>query len=330
MTGISISLSSRPNSPFHNEHYHCDYIELLALSQNSDIVSLEDVRSRYTNFEGEFDDLIGDVNLQEQNNSCYVDDKWASRIHDWFLMLETRSLSYGDAYPFNVVDRNTLSLKNNLTEINYVYIFLLISSLLNYFSKAAISSLTSDFEIVALHALSKYLPGYAVSRKFGKSNTSNDRYVGNIANKIDLLAEDLKKNICYEPRYFSDRDIGDLGIDLVAWLPISEDECYSYIQIIFAQCAAGKNWLKKQDEPIRSVKNCISRIDNPINMMFIPYDARNADRNFHEEAKIESSLLLFDRRRIVSLLSGSAEMVCELASFAPIIIGMVNFEEALV
>jgi len=101
-----------------------------------------------------------------------------------------------------------------------------------------------------------------------------------------------------------------------------------YIQIFLAQCATGKNWLSKQDEPVK-IQNSIVGLDNAVNTLFIPYDARNINRDYSEEAKIRTHLI-FDRFRLIFLLKDDFEFIDRLNSLNDIVLKAVEFEEDIV
>ena len=46
-TDILVKLSTPPSLAYFNQHYFCDYIEILALAANADVVSLSDVMERF-------------------------------------------------------------------------------------------------------------------------------------------------------------------------------------------------------------------------------------------------------------------------------------------
>lgn len=318
-TDILVDLSPPSNLSYFNEHYFCDYIETLALAANSDIVSVSDVIDRFVD--------CGEINTQGSNENNSNQDKWESRIEGWFSSLEVRKNEYTDFYPFEI-DSNKILLKENLDNKHYFYLLLLLSSCLRNFNKSYQSLLTTDFELVSSEAFKRYLPHSAKIYKFGKSTDSNARYTGQIKDKINLFAEDLNLDICYKDYFFSSNDSGDYGLDVVAWIPFYPDKNMLYIQVFLAQCATGKDWLKKQDEPLK-IQNSIIGLGNATNTLFIPYDARNTNRIYSEEAKIKTHLL-FDRFRLICLLKDDLEFIDGLTSFNDVILKAVEFEEDIV
>jgi len=289
------------------------------------LVSVTDIYDRFyddgviqvpTSRDNEFGNDISDIN-----------DQWDSRIREWFEILNIRKSVFKHFYPFEITDE-TITLKTDLTGLQKLYIFLLLSANLGYMRN--MNLLTSDFEELSLEVLKKYLPNHAEVHRFGKSMLDFDRYTGHIKDKINLLAEDLKYRTKYEAHYFADTDNGDGGLDIVAWIPFEEDENYNNIQVHLCQCATGKEWHKKQDDIDKFYGNYIEFKTQINPTLFIPYDGRNADRTFNEEGKIKKSLM-FDRIRILFLLEGNEERIINnLSSFESIVDKAIEYEEDIV
>ncbi len=315
------------NVPTSNRYIHhsCDYIELLSLINNNDIIALSNILDRF------YDDekiLVPENNSDDDlgSNSSEIYDKWENKIEEWYSTLEIRQTVYNEFYPF-IVNNNTIILKEDLDYKNKLYIFLLLNSNLKYIEN--INLLTSDFEELSLEAFREYLPTTAKCYRFGKSMLDYDRYKGHITNKIDELAKDLKYNIKYEAHYFSNNDSGDGGLDLISWIPFTNDENQNNIQIYLGQCATGKEWHKKQDDTDKFVDNYINFRSNPSSVMFIPYDSRNSERKFDEEARMKHHLF-FDRIRLLTLLENNKEIITKLKSFDEIINEIIRYEEDIV
>lgn len=317
MSGIDVlvKLSTPPSESYFNEHYYCDYIEILALATNADVVSLSDVIKRF------------DIDSAGSNGNNANQDTWESRITGWFAILKERSQEFATFYPFEI-EVDNIRLKEGLTDKNNFYLLLLLSSNLAYINSTVRVLLTTDFESVSLYAFKQYLSPSSKIYKFGKSGQANDRYHGHITLKIDKFAEDLQLDTCYKENFFSANDNGDYGLDVVAWIPFHNDKNMLSIQVFLAQCATGKNWLGKQDEPLK-MQNSIVGLGNAINTLFIPYDARNIDRTYNEQAKIKTHLL-FDRCRLISLLKDDFSFIDDLNSLSDVVLKAIEFEEDIV
>jgi len=300
------NINDTPDISFDKSHYFCDYIELIALLNNGDIVSISDIYDRF------YDD-------EKINRES--DDRWENRLNEWFSILENRDNVFNKFYPF-IVNKSTIKLKFNLTIEHKVYIFLLLNSTQKYISKKK-NLLTSDFEELSLFALKKYLPTQSVLYRFSK-------YSGSLSSKIDLLAQDLKYKTQYEQEDLSTNNSGDGGVDLVSWTPFFNDENQNNMQVVLAQCATGKEWFKKQYETDKFTSNFINFKTRVNNALFIPYDGRRLDRRFTEQKEILNSVWLFDRVRILNLLKDTLDDLLVLKSFKDIVDEIIKYEEDIV
>ncbi len=280
-----------PDQSYFHKHYFCDYIELIALINNSDIVSISDIYSRFR--------IDDNTTTQESNNVSDDTDKWNTRIQEWFDILKVRKEIFQDFYPFSIDDNNHIKLEEDLSNNHKLYLFLLLSSSLKYIENGT-NILTSDFEKLSLEALKNYLPDNAQSYIFG---TNSDKYTGTLKQKTDSLAQDLKYTTKYREDSLNVHNTGDNGVDLVAWIPFEQDENQNNMQMFLVQCATGKNWIDKQYEPDKFSSNLIDFKSYVNKSLFIPYDARNNNRNFSEQNKILNNVLFFDRFRILHLLN---------------------------
>lgn len=319
MSGIDIikKIGETPNCSYINTHYFCDYIELLALLENGDIVSTSDVYNRFLQ--------DGKINEAGSDMGDEVNGNWESRIDEWFTFLEIRQTKFGKLYPF-LVDRDRIHLCDNVDDKKITYTFLLLSSTRKYIKDN--NMLSTDFEKISCEALKNYLPCFAKTFQFGKSNESYDRYKGHITEKIDDLARDLDCQTIYESRFFAHTDNGDGGLDVVAWVPFSEDSNKCNIQVYLGQCATGFNWRSKQDDTHKFPNKYIN-FDGFVNyIMFIPFDGRDLQRNFIEEGTM-GDYLLFDRFRLLKFIA-DYRLVKNLSSFSQVVQKVIDFEEDIV
>lgn len=284
------SLSSTPNETICNSHYYCDYIELLALVDCDDGVSFSDVYDRFLE-----DEKIADIGTE---NNGHTSEVWNSRINNWFSEVNSRATHYGDYYPFSF-DGVRVKKKDNIEDIHYIYICLLLSSLLKYLD--GYHQVTTIFEKLSYYALKNYLPQDAEVHVFGVSSDRSSKYIGSLESKFTLLASDLGLTRSVRANIFRPGDNGDGGIDIVAWIPFKDDPNLERKQIFLGQSASGKNWSNKQASVDR-VKNFLADLpDNAQNVLFVPFDFRDADRNFCQNDEITASLI-FDRHRIIRLI----------------------------
>ncbi len=289
-----INLDVAPTDSQFNFHYHADFIELLALAQDSDGIDRGSV----------YDRLNGNEDLVE---SCYE-------------ILQYREEAYADKYPFVLENRNIVKLKDPLSNIHRTYIFLLLCSCTSKVDQS--HRLRSDFEFLCQRAFQLFLPGHASCHLIGKSSLST-RYIGHITKKLETLASDLKTVTKNLVGMFATTDTGDGGLDIAAWVPFVGDDQFEYMPLYFCQCATGRDWVNKQDEP-RKIKNYLLLDDFSV-VMFIPYDGRNSDGSWNEKSKIMVPLL-FDRLRIINLLDdGNAinDLQCNITHVQP----SIDYEE---
>ncbi|EPJ0400374.1 hypothetical protein ACTBCG_002542 [Providencia rettgeri] len=313
------SISSTPNETLCNSHYYCDYIELLALVDCDDGVNFNDVYDRFLE-----DEKITDIGTE---NNGHTSEVWNSRINNWFSEISSRAMHYGDYYPF-LFDGVRVKRKDDILDIHHVYICLLLSSLLKYVD--GYHQITTIFEKLSYYALKKYLPNDAEVHLFGVSSDRSSKYTGSLERKFTLLASDLGLNRSTRANIFKPGDNGDGGIDIIAWIPFRNDLNSERKQIFLGQSASGKNWSNKQASVDR-VKNFLADLpDNAQNMLFVPFDFRDADRNFCQNDEITASLI-FDRHRIIMLVDVN-DMVSDIlsANFQEIIAYALDFEEDIV
>lgn len=297
------SLSKTPQEPYSSAHYFCDYVELLAIFSGGDMVGLAEIYDRFLE--------AGKIRVDEESNfgpnsdeigterGCEANDVWQSRIRGWFEIISVRQSCYKDDYPFVVnLEIPSIRIKENLSGKNKIYLSLLVSSCLNLFSRRDL--LTSNFEFFSYLVLRNYLPKGAQVHHFGKSSLNNNRYTGSLKSKVDKLADDLSVKKIYQDKIFSKTNSGDGGVDIVAWLPFFGDENLSNIQVFFGQSAAGKNWTSKQDSVSR-MQNYVALPNGVHNIIFVPYDLRDGERDFSQQGEITAEIL-FDRFRIINLI----------------------------
>jgi hypothetical protein len=323
------NINSTPNNiSLYKSHYFCDYIELIALVSNRDIITISNIYDKFYDDEKiKIEENLSDTELG--NEASEVIDKWGVKIANWFTILNIREKSFKEFYPFYINNENSIILKSNLTNNHKLYIFLLLNSNQKYLSKNK-NLLTSDFEEFSLIALKNYLPINSLSYRFGKSMLDFDRYKGKLSTKIDLFAKDLKYKIKYDEADLDERNNGDGGLDLVSWIPFQNDENQNNMQVVLSQCATGQEWFKKQYETDKVTSNLIDFKTKVNNAIFIPYDGRRLDRKFTEQKEILSDMWLFDRIRILNLLNSDRDNILELESFEKIVNKIIEYEEDIV
>ena len=286
----SFVLRLSENYPRDSKLYlYADYFELVSLFNKDTVITVSEMLDRLKD-EGMIKRNTDIENQAEQN------DKDEIFVREVFNLLKQRSQSFSNDYPFACSDES-LSFIDTLYAKQKIYIFLLLASNLNLF-KDYQSVITTEFEIISKKALESYLPKFAEVKNFGK----NSEFTGSACEKVRKLADCM--NLTVDEKYLgsvSSKGTQDLGLDIVAWLPM-EDNIGNFISV-FAQCACGKEWNKKLNETRRYnnfLKLYLSKITHSL---FIPYSLINYnDSVFYEHHEFGEAILLFERKRILSLI----------------------------
>ena len=266
-----------------------DVVELLAIFSKESGISKGDVEDFLY---GENDNTPEEDNNDEVNESENNDRKDVDSI---FKILYDRVVLYANLYPF-VITNNILYFEDAIDINEKNYIFLLISSSLDIFKQFQ-PVLTTDFETVSYKAFKKYLPT-ATIKQFGK----NSEYSGTAKNKIKQLANDLGLPVDEEEiNEIGERNNQERGLDIVGWIPF-DDACRNKI-IFLCQCACGKNYECKQHDTRRFEHYYEFYRTKPQHTLFIPRALINIDtQKFYHSDYIEDGFLVFERKRIASLL----------------------------
>jgi hypothetical protein len=96
--------------------------------------------------------LIEDEIIDETNNNSAFRDKISSKIKTYFKLLESRQSNFGEDYPF-LVTRKNITVKENLTTTQTLYVILLCSSLLRLATKSGLNKLGHHFEELCIQYL---------------------------------------------------------------------------------------------------------------------------------------------------------------------------------
>jgi hypothetical protein len=283
----------KPKVAKYIEHVYADFFELNALF-SKDEVTLADISDLLNDvkdsniIETEIDDLSFNeiASLNSEKN-----DKISDRILAIFQICKFRKTLFDkDEYPFEVGE-NSLIIKVDLNTKQRMYLFLLLSSNLNYFENFE-SILTKDFELMSFFSLESFLPHKAIVKSFGK----NTEYSGNTLNKISVLSQELGIKLNYEKvNCISKNNNQERGLDIIAWMPYTDG--ISNMLVFLCQCACGKNWDLKQNDTEFFSKYFY--FDNtPIHCLFIPFALSNLEGQFMQYDRILKNLI-FDRKRIL-------------------------------
>lgn len=290
-SSLNISYISEPKKQLHS---YADYVELVAMITN-DYVSKRDIIDRLKNSgvrfqleEEKFDGEFGQIDSEIDD----VEEGWIVNIFEY---LKERSGNFGSNYPF-LVDKSGIKLiDEDFNDSQYLYVYLLLSSSLNFFETLK-HELTSEFEKISEEALKSYLPQAKVYR-FGASPC----FKGSVRDKIKNLGSQInlkvRQRILEQVSKYNSKEE---GLDVVGWLPFKDHNPNTII--IFGQCACGQNWLNKQNESRRYDRFFEPYILPFVHALFVPHDFKNVNGRFNFDKDINNQTLVFERRRILELL----------------------------
>ena len=271
----------KPDYPKDQIGLYSDYIELMVLFSGEDGISYGDILDL---FYGEPDERA-DAEIKD-NEEVFI-----KRI---FSLMDERIVLFADAYPFEKRN-NSYFLKSIISDNEKYYVFLLISSQLDIF-KLFQSDLTTDFETLSFETLQKFIPNAKVI-PFGK----NTNYRGTAKDKIKSLSIDIGIPIDnYEINQIGERNNQERGLDVIGWLPF-DDNCQNKV-VFLGQCACGKKFESKQHDTRRFEEYFLFYKTKPQHTLFIPYSLINNKEGKFYHNYIEKDYLVFERKRMVSLL----------------------------
>ncbi|WP_162996009.1 hypothetical protein [Acidovorax sp. 1608163] len=227
-----------------------------------------------------------------------------AKAAEWFSHLEFRQKIFGASYPFEISeDRQELCLRPTLDESQRLYIQLLLSSSLRTIPKKRWPDLTEPFEEVSEKIFSSLMPkGWNVHRFGAKGST---RYTGKLYEKLAALAKDIRAEFTAPRHYYSERNTGDGGLDLVAWHSMGDERIC--IPAALAQCGCvADDWTMKTLEasPARLGANLRSPVPWTA-YYFMPQDLLfNAGNttDWHQGNDLTNAIII-DRYRLIKLAS---------------------------
>lgn len=265
------------------------------INQYADVVELLAIFNKECTTGDIEDFLFGENDYDEEGvTKSEINDGNETFIKSIFSILKYRFSLFADSYPFEI-NNDIIKLKDHINNSEKNYIFLLISSSLDIFNQFQ-TILTTDFETVSYEALKKYLPN-AVVKQFGK----NSEYHGNAKSKIKQLACDLGLSIKkYEISQIDNRNNQERGLDIIGWIPF-DDKCSNMV-IFLCQCACGKDFGPKHHDTRRFENYLEFYKTKPQHTLFIPSSLINSKNKFDSSDDIEDDSLVFERKRIVSLI----------------------------
>lgn len=233
------------------------------------------------------------------------DDVAEARAAEIFNGLASRAAIFKEHYPFKLDATNDeLSLGDPDTPTCSLYLQLLLSSSLRLVPKTRRRELTDPFEAVAHEVFKCIMPAGWEVHRFGAKGAA-PRYQGKLFNRLTTLASDINESLKVKARHFHNNNVGDGGLDLVAWHPLGSDLRIG-LPIAFAQCGcAAEEWSLKTMEcsPTR-IGGYFNNVHHPwATYYFMPqdlYDASTDGPDWQQRIKLSSAIVV-DRLRIVRL-----------------------------
>ena len=274
-------------------HTLADYVELLCLF-NIDREMTKDVL--VDRFKERSD--TGEAVLEDQYPADLpLDEALEAKAEDIFRHLKYREGTLGKKYPFTVdMTRRRIVVRQTAGACR-LYLFMLLASNLRYFTELT-HRLTSDFEALGKIALSLMLPAIAQIYFFHGAGRQRSRYKGKLFQKLTLLSSDIFERVTVEQDDFSERDVGDAGLDLVGWVPVGDTS--PGLLLCFAQCACTDKWVQKQRDP-QGLRQIMTLKAMPVTFTFVPFCFRRPTGGWYTEHDVDS--ILIDRIRILGLVA---------------------------
>lgn len=278
-----------------------DYIELRCLFDPDHIFTIDDLIDLYS------DEKADDLKRGSSEHPIKYDEM-ENLIKSYYNLLEFRSNTLGDIYPFKLKNGKSLALRESITKEHYFYFFLLLSSNLSYIDLSDRHFLTNAFEDISCTVLSCITPQNANTHVFGTSRQEDDAmmFKGSLRTRIGLLAENifaLTTKTFDEDKQF-DVPGGDRGIDLISYLPLDNTP---FIPISFAQCACSYDgWMDKQLDILPEKWNKrLGNIAPYLQFIFVPFYNRLANGEFENSTDIITCIV--DRHRFFSITNNNRE-----------------------
>lgn len=299
----ALSINKTPSDS--DTHTWADYIELLALVNLDNVCTVDSAIDRIEDIDGEFDETDL-VDVDEAGGGEGIEPVSGSRkrinarnntaVLDAFALILWRASAYGDCYPFSVdQDRRSITLVEDFSSAQYLYIFLLVAANLRFVS-SGLSELTNNFEEFSRCVMRDVLPPKAEIHLFGKA--TSEKYHGSAYKKICSLCDDIRATLLVTEDDYRKGDSGDSGIDIVAWHGLSDRQ--KNILVYLGQCACSRSdWPKKQlAASVGQLKNVLSTAPDWVTMMFVPVCFRRVGGDWAVLSEV-ASVVFIDRYRLL-------------------------------
>lgn len=319
-------------SPIPSKSELADWIELNLLFEHEDRISRADIydvletdpeydepMEDFSQFDWEGGTLQDESSLRDQVHSLEAEGQSNAErlVEDTWQELQDRASIIGETYPL-FVGESSIRCRTPPDQ-TIVYSFLaLLGARLTYRIKVAampVSEPAMLFEFVVKAALENYLGAKTI--RFGWPYR-DDGLGTDFFDAARALAGELQEHV--GPLLTVGDDEKDHGLDVIAWLPFSDNQP-SQISLL-CQCAIGQDWNEK---PIH-LKNW----DDIINFMVSPLTAvafvvqMSNEKRYLVNGVAKRSGVLFDRTRLAKMVGGAdlpAELTDKITAWATNSIG---------
>lgn len=276
--------SSLENPPKSNDTFlWADYIEVLAITHPDKCFSKGDLSGLSRR-------------LATTDRKINYEERW----RDFVNFVNTRVVSYGDFYPFEISqDQDTITFNFNGSPEQHAYVGLLIASSLRLV-ETGVQVIGNQFEEASLEVFKALQPAGAEVRATWAGGGTTVTYTGTLFEKMQQIARDIRCTANFEEDDYHPRDRGDGGIDLIAWHPMEDSR--GAIPISFAQCGCSTtDWTFKQLEAHPAKHIARLPVTHPwAAYYFMPLDLRKVNGDFAKKSDIGQAIIV-DRLRILKL-----------------------------
>jgi len=240
-------------------------------------------------------------------------DEVVGRIGEIWSLIQRRARAFDDDYPFELEEDRILALPNGaLRASQELYLYLLVTSSYRFLARAQDRTrTTTSFERLAPAVLKKYFGSRLQVHVFRTGAKQRSRYRGDLRESIERLSADTKLETTkrWDQHKQELSPGGDRGLDVVGWIPFDASDPEDLRLVLFGQCATGKNWQRKQLEASKPYWERSLDFSNPLTLVFlISFSWRDAGGRWPQTLKLASANIVFDRERIVKLLSSESRI----------------------
>lgn len=250
------NLTSPPKAGRHELYRWCDYIELRCLTHRDQRFSRDAlIESIAEHVDTDSDDLLNEafeddatekVAASSEEDTAATNDRHEEHAASCFKHLRWRAQTFSECWPFTL-DEHAFEIRvtPELTEIQRLYLSLLLSASLGYVPKRRWRGLTGLFEQASTEIMRNLMPKGAEVHPFGAAETT--RYTGHLFDRLTQLAKDVRGSLDLKKQHFAVHDSGDSGLDVVAWHGLGDSR--KGIPVAFAQCGCtATGWPNKMLE----------------------------------------------------------------------------------